>query len=588
MIVEIEEIVVKENRISLPYYEKPAAISFIRKKSSQLLPVSGLSDLLHLQAGVDIRARGVNGVQNDVSIRGSSFDQVLIMVNGMKITDPQTGHHSLNLPIDLDAIRNIEIYKGPSARVFGQNAFAGAINIITCIPENNGVSTNLSAGDYGLLSGSAGVSFGGIDFRNSLNISLSRSNGYKYNTDYKIGNLFYQSEILTNRGALMIMGGISRRAFGANGFYASPDYKDQFEAINTTLASLTYVPALKLDRLNISSRLYWRNNSDEYLFIRSDPDYYQNIHTTNVAGIDLNFTYRNRFGVSGLGLDLSGSRIVSNRLGERQRYGLTLFVDHRFIALDNKLSITPGIQAFLLSNFEDKILPGLDVGYNISANIMLYYNTAFTYRVPSFTDLYYEDPVNSSNSNLKAEYALSNEIGIKSRRLKGISTQLNLFHRLGQDMIDRVKYNNEDNWMPININSIVYRGIDASLELRLNEIVGNSSFLQYLNLSYCYINASTTEELPEFSKWEFENLRDQVSASITFEYFEGLTHSINYRFYNRINMDDYSLVDSRINWKNKNFNIYLDLSNIMSTEYRETNLVTMPGRWFSIGLGYKF
>jgi iron complex outermembrane receptor protein len=82
---------------------------------------------------MDIRRRGANGVQSDVSFRGSSFEQVLLLINGIRMNDSQTGHNSLNLPVDLGDVERIEVIKGPAARRFGQNAYAGAINIITKI-----------------------------------------------------------------------------------------------------------------------------------------------------------------------------------------------------------------------------------------------------------------------------------------------------------------------------------------------------------------------------------------------------------------------------------------------------------------------
>ncbi|MCD4770139.1 MAG: TonB-dependent receptor [Bacteroidales bacterium] len=584
LVIDLKEIIIKENRIQLPLSGKPSSITVLDSRSFDNVPGLDFTDLLHTVAGVDIRSRGVNGIQNDVSIRGSSFDQVLLLINGIKVSDPQTGHHTFNLPVDLNAIDHIEIYKGPAARVFGQNAFAGAINIITRIPSDN-VSVNALAGDFGLFGGNVSTSFGNIDFRNLISISHNRSTGYKYNTDYNLTNLFYQSEIFTDAGPVSIIVGISDRDFGANGFYASPDYKDQYESVRTAITAISFVPEIKNKNVTVTNRIYWRQNRDEYLFIRSDPDFYRNIHTTNVTGVDINFLITTRLGVTGAGVDFSNPGIRSNRLGNRSRFVSTLFLDHRFVLTDNKLSITPGLQVNLFSDFKNSILPGVDIGFDLSPGIMLFANSGYTYRVPTYTDLHYEDPVNTSNPDLQPEYAFSNEVGIKSKRLNGVTFQANYFHRRSTNMIDRTKEHINDKWRPENINTIIFDGLDISTHLDFTGLTTVlNSVITSIDLSYCFINSEVIDELPEYSKFEFENLRNQAAATINLQYLKGLNHSISYRNYDRVNMNDYSLIDSRISWRNKNLKIFMDITNILNTMYRETNFVIMPGRWVKLGI----
>ena len=219
---------------------------------------------------------------------------------------------------------------------------------------------------------------------------------------------------------------------------------------------------------------------------------------------------------------------------------------------------------------------------------MLFINSGYTYRVPTYTDLYYEDPVNSGNPALQPEYALANEIGLKSKRLRGISFGISLFNRTGSNMIDRVKENVDDRWMPVNINKVIYNGADISFEINPRLLMKKDYGINLLSVSYTYINAYTLGEIPQFSRWEFENLRDQLAASIAFRYSDKLSQTINFRYYNRVSMDTYSLLDTRISWTEENLSVNVDISNITNIEYRETNLVTMPGRWISAGVSYNF
>jgi len=131
----IEDIVISQNRLSTPLSESARNIQVMHKEEIENLPVTNIPELLQYMGAVDIRRRGVNGVQSDAGIRGSTFNQVLVLVNGVRMSDPQTGHHMMNLPVALEDIERVEVIKGPAARIFGMNAMAGAINIIT--KQNN-------------------------------------------------------------------------------------------------------------------------------------------------------------------------------------------------------------------------------------------------------------------------------------------------------------------------------------------------------------------------------------------------------------------------------------------------------------------
>ncbi|MCU0368575.1 MAG: TonB-dependent receptor plug domain-containing protein [Cyclobacteriaceae bacterium] len=235
----LENVTIQSNRIQTGFDETAASIIIISVAEIKQSPSLSVPDLLHYYAGVDIRQRGANGVQADAGIRGSTFDQVLILINGIKISDAQTGHHSLNLPVDIENIERIEILKGPAARIFGQNAFAGAINIITKSPTQQYVKVMTQAGDFGLGGFRVSAALGDKKEKHYVSASRDFSDGYQYNTDYEINNFFYQSEIETSLGKLNVLGGYTGRAFGANGFYAGPQFTDQYEEIQTSLAAVT-------------------------------------------------------------------------------------------------------------------------------------------------------------------------------------------------------------------------------------------------------------------------------------------------------------------------------------------------------------
>jgi len=209
--IDLEEVVVSAERSPVVSSKLSRVVTIIDTSDAKHLPVTSINELIESSSFVDIRQRGTNGVQADISIRGGSFDQNLILLNGINISDPQTGHHSLNLPIDLNSVQRIEILEGSGSRVFGPNAFSGAINIITNQSDKNFIRTNFSAGDFGLFSGSISGSIKYKNFGQFVSVSKSISGGYIQNTDYDDFTVFYNPYLDSRFGKIDFQIGWNQR-----------------------------------------------------------------------------------------------------------------------------------------------------------------------------------------------------------------------------------------------------------------------------------------------------------------------------------------------------------------------------------------
>jgi len=572
----VDDIVIAANRIEVRFSENSRSIQFIKKEQIEELNATSIAEVLQTVIGVDVRQRGINGVQSDLSIRGGTFEQVLILVNGIKIIDPQTGHHLMNIPFSLDDVERIEVLKGPSARIYGANAFTGAVNIITKPKEEIGATVKLETGSFGLLNTYGSVSLPISKLSQQISFSRESSDGYRENSDYKIYNALYNANYKNQNGSLNVLAGYTDRDFGANGFYGRESFTEQFETVQTLFTSLAYEQ--RVNNIKLSPKLSYRKNKDNWQFRRSDPSFFQNFHTTNVLTAELHAHVTHGIGILGVGFEYNDIEIESSNLSNHHRDQLSFYLENRLLFFDEKLDLTPGILVLNISDFGTKAFPGIDIGYALNRNFKLYANAGSTARVPTYTDLYYEDSGNVGNPNLKEEVAFTTELGFKYLNPR-MTLSASVFNRRATDQIDWFRVNEGDKWMPENFNKANYLGFELTTHFKWGSSTNiNGSF----DLSYSYLNATFEENDFAFSRNALENLKHQVIVSPVFN-FRQFELTINARYNDRVSLDDYFVLDVNINYSFKKHKIFLKAYNISDARYRETNLVEMPGRWMKLG-----
>ena len=578
----LDEVTINSGRILIPFSEENRNLIIVDSVFLNNSSAKNLSEILQQVIGVDIRRRGNDDIQSDLFIRGGSFDQTLLLINGIKVEDSQTGHHQMNLSVPIDLIDKIEILKGPGSRIFGMNAFNGAVNIITKKNSDNG-NINLSYGSFKTFQGSGSIPINTDKSSHILSTTYRQSDGYRYNTDYNYLNIFYSGSIKIDDSDLQVLFTNSDRKFGANGFYASPEAKDQYEETNGSL--LNFKLTKKTEKISTESSLYWRRHEDTYIYIRDNPSIYKNDHISHKLGFQNNISIFSDTGITGIGIDLSNTWLSSNNLGERNRFITTIFAEQ--LINKNKFSFTPGI-AFSIyekpSNdlFKSKLFPGIDIGYRLSDKISLNANVGETFRIPTFTDLYYSDPNNEGNENLDPEKAFTSEIGFKLREKKyGIS--LSLFRRKSDDLIDYVKANSNEKWSPQNIKKIITSGLefDGKLLLKINNNTNT------INLGYAYIKDDYENNI--LSKYSLNSYKHRLILNFDFKLTKFISNYLSFRHGVRESQDNNnkSVFDYKISMHKDRWKIILNLNNIFDSKYYETNLVQMPGRNLEVGLNYK-
>ncbi|WP_042721340.1 TonB-dependent siderophore receptor [Flavobacterium sp. B17] len=574
---DIETIEIQGKLFSTPYKSANQNISVITREEIINSPAKSIDEILQQVTGMDIRRRGANGVQSDIGFRGSSSEQVLLLLNGIRMNDSQTGHNSMNIPVDLDNVERIEIIKGPAARRFGQNAYAGVINIITKINPGKRVKISAEAGDYETYGLGLNAQLGNEKFSNSLQANSSSSQGYMYNTDYEIRNIFYQNKLNIKNGDVRLQAGFSEKKFGANGFYSSKDATEQYEETQASIVSFAHQQ--DFGKLKLNSNIYWRRGQDMYLYDRAKPEKYRNMHIGNNVGGEVNSSYEWGLGITGVGVELRKEFLASNNLGERNRFVSQVFFEHHFSLLDKKLNISPGISWANYSKEGNFFYPGLDVGYNFNSNNKIYGNIAKVHRIPTFTDLYYGSKTEQGNPNLLPENAVYAEIGYQFQT-KNILAKVSGFLRDSDNAIDWTKIKTDDTvWYAQNIGATNVKGIEAELNHRL------TGWLKY-TVGYTYLDNKLKKPSDFVARYVLDNLKHQFITKLETKFLKNFTNEIIYRYNERLNNGSYNLLDDKLSFVNKDFSIYILINNLTNTSYTETFGVQMPQRWFHLGLSY--
>jgi iron complex outermembrane receptor protein len=612
---ELDEVVVTASKVAMPLNLAAKQVTVISRQEIERAPVRSIEDLLNYVAGVDILQRGPHGVQADITLRGGSFDQTAILLNGINLTNPHTGHYSFDIPINISDIERIEIVQGPSSLVYGAGAFSGGVNIITKKDTKSNVYAKVEGGMHGLFGADTRGAIAGESYTHSLSTGYKRSDGYIPNSDYDIYNLLWQSRFDINGSNIDFQAGLNDKAYGANTFYTAA-YPNQFDDTQGLFFSLK---GETNGKLKLTPHIYWSRHYDEFQLIREGtpdkPSWYtdHNYHRSDVFGMNLNMQYASRFGITSFGGEFRNEGILSNVLGNAMeepigkytksdnRTNISYYAEHNFIL--NRITLSLGGLINYNTAVTDKFdfYPAINGTFRATNKLSLYASWNKATRMPTFTDLYYTTATHTGNSNLEAELSEAFEVGAKYNHhiVKGA---IAVFNMAGKNMIDWVKPSPEALWESTNHTQINKKGVETNISFDFKEWLGDNQPINSFNVGYMYIDQERVED-ELISNYTLNHLRHKFTAGLHHDLIKNLTLSWNFRWQERngsyvkysdllpgerVDYAPFSILDVKANYKIRNTDFFVNANNIFNSVHVDLGNIPQPGFWLSGGASVRF
>lgn len=560
-------------------------------------PLQSVESALRLVPSIDIRERGGKAVQTDISVRGGSFDQTQVMLNGINFTDARTGHQSHSLPIDIESIRSVELIED----VAGVGAYAGAVNITTAPLHPRYLRFEGTGGSYGSAYGSLSGAVTSAGFRLMGAASYRRSDGYRYNTDFDNTNAYLRATYDSDKAGIFdFQAGYQLRSFGSNGFYAGYN-PDQWERTSTALASMRWSKGV--GAWTLAGSVSYRKNFDRYDWTRGQA---MNRHNTDNIGADLTAHLQWDGGTTSLGGDYVYNHIFSTNLGEKlsSPRGDYTCADSRHVGNIwlrhtkhwNRVSVSASAGA-AFSPYGTSALWNASLSYRPARGFDIEAGASQSMRLPTFTDLYYSSPAQVNNLDLVPEHAITYRL--RAAYARGAwSVAASAFYRDGRDIIDWVWHADGEyagKWHSEQTNSLSTLGAEIT-----GGYTSDKGVLRQATISYGWTDSSQDGTLVTRNAMDF--MRHKASAAVTVAFLRDFTLSVagsvfdrngSYTFYpvagdsSQTEIRDYkpyALLDARLSWQRGIWQVYLDATNITSTDYCDMGGLPLPGRWFTAGL----
>jgi iron complex outermembrane receptor protein len=574
-----QEIVVTASRVPQLYSELSRSIVIIDQEQIKNAPAHTIDELLNYAAGIDVQSRGAAGIQADLNLRGSNFEQCAVLIDGVKVNDSQTGHHHMNIALSVYDIERIEILKGHGAGSFGSNAFGGVINFITKKRGKSNFQVSAEGGSYNSYNASAHLTLPFENSFHSFTIQKNASDGYDDNLDYNKEMIALKSKLSNVFFSPSLYAGYIKKKFGAQGFYTP---KNKFEPRETTETFFSYLNfELKGEAFQFKPSLFIRKHKDDFILFKSQPEVYHNTHNTTQYGVDLQSFYESKLGGGAFGTIFKRDEISSNNLGRHTRNYFSFNLEHRFHFYRHFfLSLSGSLNKY--EKWGWQAWPQMDLTYLANANHKFSLSYGQAYRIPSFTELYYSDERTTiGNENLKPEKNVSFEANY-TLALDMMNFEFSLFRRNNHNLIDWVLNPTDTIYYAANFTQSFVTGIEFGFQARFN-----NHFFKKMRLDYTYLNTKLDTK-GKLTRYALTHPKRQVTFSLNHSlWMKNLSQSWLLIYKNRDHLANYSQLDTQIKLDMEKWSAQLRVNNLLNENFQSIPGLYAPGRWVWLGVTFK-
>jgi iron complex outermembrane receptor protein len=594
---ELDSVTITASLTQSKISESGRDIVVIKGSAFNNLPVHSLDELLRYVPGIEVQQRGPQGTQSDILIRGGTFQQVLVIIDGIRLNDPLTGHFNSYIPVSPAEIDRIEIMKGGSSAIYGSDAVGGVIHIITKTfsqkSHPNSMAAQLTGGEHGLFNVSAGGNYqkkklglsGGILSNNAMGQQQRGIAGYFHNTTIS-GSLKYRF----NNWTAGIQSSYDKRSFAAQNFYTAFTSDTATEKVSTWWNHVKITHSKNKNHFSFDAG--YKRITDEYFFNENAaPNLNKSAVIQSIAVYARELNPKTKLTMGGQFINRS---IRSNDRGDHEVNTIAglIIVNKTF---GNRLHVSPALR------FESELIPQLNLSYRIR-KLLLRASGGKTIRDADFTERYnnygksFVASGNIGNVDLTGESSWSWEAGADYFACSSLKLSATFFAKYYSDLIDWVntpylEMPRKDNLSPAgnyflakNISRLNASGLEMSAQYQ------SKSFNSQLGLTM--INSSSTSSL-----YISSHAKLLLNYAIQYRY-KFLQLAVNGLYKQRaaesgnaslVSLSkEYFLTNSRISAFLKKQSIFIQCDNLWNTSYADRFGVPMPGRWWSVGLQLQF
>jgi iron complex outermembrane receptor protein len=535
------------------------------------LVFTDLDDVMRDDSSVSLEERGGGGVQADLSIWGSSYEQTLVLLNGWRVNDAETSHFNLDLPVPMEMVGSVNVLHGAGSTLYGSDAVSGVVDFVTVAPVSGAqLKLREEGGSYGQDDQAAVASWGGRRFSEGIGGDRNFSDGFMVDRGYRSEEGSSETRFHSMAGDSDVLLGGSDRSFGANQFYGNYNSwertKEWFAGINQQIDPRT------------EAVLAYRRHSDLFVLLANDPAFYKNQYDDYSWQGELRRSNDLPWKGAAIyyGLDVNADEINSTNLGDHGRNRGAGYMDFELMG-KRWGTVSGGVRQEIFSGGIAVTTPSAAASFWVAKNVKLRASVERGFRLPTYVDLYYSDPSTVGNPNLKPESAWNFDGGADWYRSDRLTLSLAAFHSIQTDAIDYVRANASVSWQAENLNGVRFTGVDAAVDWRprggqelrvgLTALEGSQQALHGLQSEYVFNYPVQNAVSDWIGQWK-----------------NGLLLRQRLRVVNWFGRGVAPVWDASAVYDKARVQPYVQLTNLSNTGYQEIVGVQMQGRSFVGGV----